>query len=90
MLVSSIDNDDTESINTDDLIDRNAFNLNLNPTTGDNFSNPIMTTGFYSKVNFTVQVQLSCTSGWTGSDCEQCIPRAGCCKWCWYYYTCSV
>uniref|UniRef100_A0A1X7TV61 EGF-like domain-containing protein n=1 Tax=Amphimedon queenslandica TaxID=400682 RepID=A0A1X7TV61_AMPQE len=72
LLVSSIDDD----INSDDLIDRNAFNLNITPT--DSWSSLITTSGHYNKVTFTIQVQLSCITGWTGNDCEQCIPRAGC------------
>ena len=76
--MSSYDNDDVNDINSDDLIDRNAFNLNITPT--DSWSNLITTNGYYNKVTFTIQVQLSCITGWTGNDCEQCIPRAGCCK----------
>ena len=75
--MSSIDNDE----GNDDLIDRNPFNLTINPSTNDSsWSSLITTNGFYDKVQFTVQVQLSCSTGWTGSDCNQCIPRTGCCK----------
>ena len=74
--MSSIDNDE----GNDDLIDRNPSNLTINPSTIDTWSSLITTNGFYDKVQFTVQVQLSCSTGWTGSDCNQCIPRTCCCK----------
>ena len=60
--MSSIDNDDDGN---DDFIDRNPFNLTINPTTNDTWSSLITTNGFYDKVQFTVQVQLSCSTGWT-------------------------
>ena len=59
--MSSIDNDE----GNDDLIDRNPFNLTINPSTNDSWSSLITTNGFYDKVRFTVQVQLSCSTGWT-------------------------
>ena len=59
--MSSIDNDE----GNDDLIDRNPFNLTINPSTNDTWSSLITTNGFYDKVWFTVQVQRDTYGAWS-------------------------
>ncbi|NP_001292179.1 uncharacterized protein LOC100632656 precursor [Amphimedon queenslandica] len=64
VLVESLDADD----NADDLIDRNAFNLDLSPN--GQWSNELYANGYYDRAQFKIRVRLFCQQNYYGSNCN--------------------
>ena len=62
--MESLDADD----NADDLIDRNAFNLDLSPN--GQWSNELYANGYYDRAQFRIRVRLFCQQNYYASDCN--------------------